>query len=149
VRRPVASAARYAKTLARADQVDPTGRLACLLALARTTGRRVNAMCQLRRSDVMLQAEETAAALAVAGQDDGLVQHMPHGAIRWRAEHDKLGYEDISPISAPARAALEAYLRRHPCLGEAPLFPASKRPEEPTRKMDAFYQVGGPRRRLA
>jgi hypothetical protein len=51
---------------------------------------------------------EIAAALAAAGQDDGLVQHMPHRAIRWRAEHDKLGYEDISPISAPARAALEA-----------------------------------------
>ena len=86
VRRPVATADRYAQTLAKTEAIDPTGRLACMLALARTTGRRVNAICQLRRIDVLLQREEIVATLAAAGQDEALVLHMPHGALRWRAE---------------------------------------------------------------
>ena len=43
VRRPVASHDRYVKTLAKADEVDPKGRLRCMLALARFTGRREHA----------------------------------------------------------------------------------------------------------
>ncbi len=139
VRRPVASIDRYTKTLTKADQVDPTGRLACMLALARYTGRRVNAICQLRRSDVLLQREDVVAALALAGQDEALATHTPHGALRWRAEHDKIGYEDVSPISGAARTALETYLRRYPCLGEAPLFPSRQRPDQPLPKVDALY----------
>jgi hypothetical protein len=34
---------------------------------------------------------------------------------------------------------IETYLRRHLCLGEAPLFPAATRPEKPIAKMDALY----------
>jgi integrase len=64
-----------------------------------------------------------ASSIAALGQDPTLARHMPHGAIRWRAEHDKQGYEDIAPISTQARAALERYLRAHPRLGDAWMFP--------------------------
>jgi hypothetical protein len=37
IRRPVASEERYRLTLAKSDEADPTGRLTCLLALARHT----------------------------------------------------------------------------------------------------------------
>lgn len=49
-------------------------------------------------------------------------KHMPHGAIRWRVESDKQGYEDIAPISRPARGALERYLRTHPRGGDVWMF---------------------------
>jgi hypothetical protein len=43
--------------------------------------------------------------------------------VHFRAEHDKRGYAAVVPINAEARAALDAYLRDHPRVGEAPLFP--------------------------
>ena len=60
---------------------------------------------------------------------------MPHGAIQWRAESDKQGYEDVSPISAPARAALDRYLRAHPRVGDVWMFPQPKHPGKPTNMM--------------
>ena len=131
IRRPVASEERFRLTSAKADQADPTGRLACLLALARYTGRRITAICRLRASDVLLSADSITKALARAGQDSGLSRHMPHGAIRWRAENDKQGYEDISPVSAPAKGALERYLRAHPRVGDVWMFPQPKHPDRP------------------
>ena len=74
------------------------------------TGRRVNAICHLRASDILLSPEAITRARAAHGQDPGLIRFVPHGAIRWRAEYDKLDYEDIAPISAPARTAIECYL---------------------------------------
>ena len=84
VRRPVASEERYRKTLEQAPAVDPTGRLETLLALARYTGRRINAMLQLRASDLLLSDAPLRRALAAAGVDPALAKHMPNGAIRWR-----------------------------------------------------------------
>lgn len=122
-RRPVASEDRYQRTLAVADAIDAWGRLACMLALARHTGRRVNAICQLRADDVVRSRDEVLRALAAAGRDEREATYMPHGAIRWRADSDKLGFEEFTAINAAARAALDRYLRRHPRLGAAPLFP--------------------------
>lgn len=139
VRRPVASEARYQQSLAQAATVDPTGRLACLLALTRYTGRRINAICQLRASDVLLSADAVTRALAARGQDPTLASYMPHGAIVWRPETDKIGYEDVAPISSPARTALEAYLGAQPRIGDAPLFPKRQAPARPMSKMDASY----------
>ena len=61
VRRPVASHDRFVRTLQHADAVDPDGRLACMLALARWTGHREGAICQLRAGDFLRTKEEVRA----------------------------------------------------------------------------------------
>jgi integrase len=139
VRRPVASEDRYRKTLEQAAIVDPTGRLELLLPLARYTGRRINAILQLRAADLLLSDAAVRRELAAAGLDPALAKHMPNGAIRWRAEADKQGYEDITPLSAMARGALDRYVRAHPKVGDAWLFPGTKHPDRPTPKMDAYW----------
>ena len=63
VRRPVASHDRYVRTLQHADAVDPEGRLACMLTLARYTGHREGAICQLRANDFLRTKAEVRAAL--------------------------------------------------------------------------------------
>jgi hypothetical protein len=127
IRRPIASHDRYLRTIAKADEVDETGRLRLILALARFTGRREGAIVQLRASDVMLSTERIAYALAGAGKDEGLAVHMPHGAIQWSAETDKQGILHITPISPETRAELERYLSRNPRgLANVPLFPSPK-----------------------
>lgn len=126
-RRPVASHARYLATQEHADGIDPAGRLRCILALARFTGRRADAICRLRANDVLRTTERVAEALAGAGMNENLADHYAHGAIRWSAETDKEGFLFITPIGAPARAALDEYQRRSPRLGDVALFPAPGR----------------------
>jgi hypothetical protein len=62
-RRPVASHDRYTRTQEHTDTVDPAGRLRCILARARYTARRENAICQLRASDLLLSPDRVRAAL--------------------------------------------------------------------------------------
>jgi integrase len=125
-KQPVSSHERYTRTQDHTDKADPTGRLRCMLALARYTGRRVNAICNLSASDVLRSPDAVTRALAATGRDLRLANSMPDGAIRWRAENDKMGFDEITALSAPARAALDAYLSANPRVGEAPLFPADK-----------------------
>lgn len=139
MRRPVATEARYQATLAVADQVDPIGRLRTLLVLARHTGRRLSAMCQLRACDVLRSRDAMTAALGAAGLDLAHAAHWPHGAIRWPESTDKLGFESVAPLSAEARAALDAYLAAQPKLGEAPLFPSTGDAAKPVHKVLAGY----------
>ena len=134
VRRPVASHDRYVRTLQHADAVDPGGRLACMLSLARYTGHREGAICQLRVSDFLRTKDDVQGALAALGLDERQAEHFPHGGIRWRAETDKQGNDHVTPLGGDARAALDTYLSRNPRLGEAPLFPA---PMDPARPIDA------------
>lgn len=122
-RRPVASHDRYLQTLARTDTVDPTGRLRCILALARYTGRREGAICALKAADVLQTPDQVRAAIAEAGMDERLAEHMPHGAIRWDSESDKMGLLFVSPLSGPARKELDHYLRGSPRVGEAAKLP--------------------------
>ncbi len=124
VRRPVASHERFLKTLAKADEVDSEGRLGCMLSLARYTGRRENAICCLRANDFLRSPDAVRAVIAEMGLNEADAEHYPFGAIRWRAEHDKQGLASLTPLSGPARAALDAYLERNPRLGDVPLFPA-------------------------
>jgi len=77
--------------------------------------------------------------LAETGQEPALAKHMPNGAIRWRAENDKQGYEDVAPISPQARAALERYLRTHPRVGDVWIFPQSNHPDRPTNTVLARH----------
>ena len=73
--------------------------------------------------------------LAESGMDEGLVRHMPHGAIRWAAESDKQGgFLFVSPIGEDARAALERYRRKCPRMGSAPLFPAPRAASKSIRR---------------
>jgi integrase len=133
-RRPIASHQRFTATIEHADAVDPAGRLRAILALARWTGRRESAICALRASDVLLSPERIRGALAEAGMDERLGDHMPNGGVRWAAEHDKQGFLFISPMSARARAALDAYLARNPRVGDVPLFPAPLDASKPIRR---------------
>ncbi len=134
VRRPVASHDRFMKTLEQADQVDPAGRLACMLSLARYTGRRESSICQLRADDVLRTPEAVRSVLAALGLDESAAAHFPRGGLLWRAETDKQGYHAVTPLSAPARDALDAYLERNPRLGSVPLFPAPRDATAPIRK---------------
>lgn len=137
VRRPIASQDRFTLTLAKTDEVDHQGRLRLMLALARYTGRRESAIIHLRASDVMLSKDRISAALANAGMDERLAEHMPHGAIRWSAESDKQGVLHITPISAATRTELERYLLKRLRTGDAPLFPGPKDETQPISRVVA------------
>ena len=133
VRRPVASHERYVDTLKKADAVDSEGRLACMLALARYTGHRESAICQLKANDFLRTKAEVRAALGALGFDERQADYYPHGGLRWRAESDKMGNDSVTPLARDARDALDAYLAQNPRLGEAPLFPAPRDAGRPIR----------------
>ena len=76
------------------------------LVLAHETGHRIGAVRQLRWSDVDLEA----------------------GVVRWRARHEKTGYEHTTPLTAEALAALEEAHRMSQGTGDAPLLPALGNP---------------------
>jgi hypothetical protein len=145
VRRPIASHERYVRTLEHADAVDPNGRLRCVLAFARYTGRRESAIIPLNASDILLTPERIRSALAAAGMNEALASHMPQGAVRWSAETDKQGILHVTPISEEMRAELDRYLAAAARIGDVPLFPAPGRkpkkgttpkpePEKPVRR---------------
>ena len=76
------------------------------LVIAHETGHRIGAIRKLRWSDV----------------------DMEGGVIRWRAEHEKSGYEHRTPVTAETLAVLEEARRENPGIGDAPLLPAPKDP---------------------
>ena len=76
------------------------------LVLAHETGHRIGAIRKLRWSDV----------------------DMEGGVIRWRAEHEKTGYEHRTPVTDDTLAVLEEARRENPGIGDAPLLPAPKDP---------------------
>lgn len=100
--RPVCSDKRYKALLGVADDVHPY--LRTMLVLAGETGRRIGAIRALRYSDWL--------------PDLG-----SHGALRWRADSDKIGREWVAPINATAREEMKRVLRERPGVGEAFLFP--------------------------
>ena len=65
--------------------------------------------------------------------DERIADSMPDGAIHWSAETDKVGLLHVTPISEPVRAELDRYLRAHPRIGEAPLFPSDEADGTPLR----------------
>ena len=76
------------------------------LVLAHETGHRIGAIRQLRWSDFDLEA----------------------GVVRWRARHEKMGYEHTTPLTAEALAALEEVQRISRGTADAPLIPAGRDP---------------------
>lgn len=139
--RPRASADRYAKTQEHTDTVDPTGALRCALALARHTGHRESAILKLRVDDVLRTTTEVATGLRVAGRDEADAKHMPHGAILWRAENDKMGAAHLSALNAPARRELDLYLFASARPADAWLFPSPKVPGQPLHRRLASRQL--------
>ena len=110
------------------------GRLRCMLALARYTGRRENAICQLRADDILWDKKAVRDKIANLGLDEGDVGFYPEGGIHWRAEADKIGVHSISPLSGPAREELERYMARSPRIGDGPVFSSPTDPDAPIRK---------------
>ncbi len=106
-RRPVMRHDVYLKLLEVADQVDPLLKLA--LVVAEGTGRRISGWRNLRWNDVDFQ----------------------EGTIRWRAEFDKKGFEDVVPMSDTVRDALREARKAQRAIGPAPVFPAPKDPSKP------------------
>ena len=76
------------------------------LVLAHETGHRIGAIRQLRLSDIDLEA----------------------GMVRWRAEHEKTGYEHRTPVTAEAVAVLEEARGKTLGNGDAPVLPAPRNP---------------------
>ena len=74
----------FLRLLEVAEQVHPLLKLA--LIVAEGTGRRISAWCNLRWDDVDFQ----------------------NGTIRWRAETDKTGFEQIVPMTDPVKDTLAA-----------------------------------------
>ena len=99
--RVVLSEEEYQALLRVSRQLD--WRFHVALVLAHETGHRIGAIRKLRWPDIDLEG----------------------GVVRWRAEHEKTGYEHCTPVTAEALAALEEAQGKNPGNGDAPVLPAS------------------------
>lgn len=86
-----------------------------MLDLAVHTGRRIGAICGLRRSH--LEMDRTSL--------------RPHGGITWPGETDKMGKEWTAALHPEAREAIDRQLARVDVIGKAPVFPACKDASKP------------------
>ena len=100
--RVVLAEEEYQALLGVSRQVD--WRFHVALVLAHETGHRIGAIRKLCWSDIDLE----------------------RGVIRWRAEHEKTGYEHRTPVTAEALAVLEEARRRSSGLENAPVLPAPR-----------------------
>ena len=128
---------RFTATLEHVDTVDAKGGLRCMLNLARYTGRRESAICKLRASDFLRDADAIRSALAAFGFDENRADFMPFGAIAWRDQNDKQGFSSIAPLGKAARAALDHYTATSLRVGDAWLFPAPADDSKPIRRQSA------------
>ena len=104
--RVVLSEEEYQALLGVSREVD--WRFHVALVLAHETGHRIGAIRHLRWPDIDLETR----------------------AIRWRAEHEKTGYEHRTPMTAEAVAVLEQARERSAGTEVAPVLPA---PRDPSR----------------
>ena len=87
------------------------------LVLAHETGHRIGAIRQLRWSDVDMGA----------------------GIIRWRAEHEKSGFEHRTPVTAEALGVLAEAWKENRRTGDAPVLPAPRDPDSSMSHAVARY----------
>ena len=106
--RVVLAEKEYRALLNASSRVDWRFRVA--LVLAHETGHRIGAIRQLRWFDIDFGDRE----------------------VRWRAEHEKTGYEHVTPLTDEAVAALEEARRMRAGTGDAPVHPS---PGDATRCM--------------
>ena len=104
--RVVLTEEEYQALLGVSRQVD--WRFHAALVLAHETGHRIGAIRNLRWADIDLAGE----------------------TVRWRAEHEKTGYEHRTPLTPEAIEAFEEARRRNPANGDAPVLPATMNPSE-------------------
>ena len=76
------------------------------LVLAHETGHRIGAIRKLQWTDIDIEGR----------------------SIRWRAEHEKTGYEHLTPLTDAAIAAIEEAQERNPAKGNAPVLPSTQDP---------------------
>ena len=100
--RVVLSEEEYQALLKVSEEVDWRFRVA--LVLTHETGHRIGAVRQLRWTDFDFDGR----------------------TIRWRAEHEKTGYEHRTPVTAEAVAALESARRGNTSNGNAPVMPSPR-----------------------
>ena len=100
--RVVLSEEEYQALLGVSRQVD--WRFHVALVLAHETGHRIGAIRNLRWEDIDLKGLE----------------------VRWRAEHEKTGYEHRTPVTTEALAALEQARQRSSGREDTPVLPAPK-----------------------
>ena len=101
--RVVLSDEEYGALLGVSRKVD--WRFHVALVLAHETGHRIGAIRQLRWTDIDFEDR----------------------TIVWRAEHEKTGYEHVTPMTDEVVVALEeAAQRRYPDAGDSPVLPAPK-----------------------
>ncbi len=104
--RVVLSEEEYQALLEVSRPVDWRFRVA--LVVAHETGHRIGAIRQLRWSDI----------------------DMEGGVVRWRAEHEKSGYEHRTPVTAEALAVFREARTRNPETGDTVLLPSPKYPSK-------------------
>ena len=102
--RVVLTEEEYQALLQVSRQVD--WRFHVALVLAHETGHRIGAIRNLRWADIDLEGE----------------------TVRWRAEHEKTGYEHRTPLTPEAIEVFEEAGRRNPACGDAPVLPATMNP---------------------
>jgi len=86
------------------------------LVLAHETGHRIGAIRNLRWADIDFEGRE----------------------VRWRAEHEKTGYEHVTPLTDEALAALEEARRMGGGSGNAPVLPSSRDATRCVHRVSAF-----------
>jgi len=106
--RVILSQAEYEALFRVSGAIDWRFRVA--LVLAHETGHRIGAVRQLRWSDIDMRA----------------------GVIRWRAEHEKTGFEHQTPVTDEALGVLEEARKENRRSGDAPVLPA---PRDPARSV--------------
>ncbi len=104
--RVVLTEEEYQALLGVSEQVD--WRFHVALVLAHETGHRIGAICNLKWADIDLEGE----------------------TVRWRAEHEKTGYEHATPLTDEAVAVLEEARRMSPGRDNGPVLPATVNPSE-------------------
>ena len=112
--RVVLSEDEYRALLKVAGRVDWRFRVA--LVLAHETGHRIGAIRKLRWTDIDFEGRE----------------------VRWRAEHEKTGYEHITPLTGEALAVLEEARRTGAGTGNAPVLSSPGDPARCVSRMRAF-----------
>jgi len=99
--RVVLTEEEYQALLRVSRQVD--WRFQVALVLAHETGHRIGAIRNLKWSDIDFESE----------------------TVKWRAEHEKTGYEHVTPLTDEAVAALEEARGINAGTGDAPVLPSS------------------------
>jgi len=108
--RPAVTEAQYQALLVAARKLD--WRVGLTLVLANETGHRLSAIRHLRWSDLDLERSR----------------------IRWRAAHDKIGFEHVTPMSPALQAALVAVQKRAATIGDTWVLPSKRKPDIPCPK---------------